>query len=158
MLSSLYLSFQEIAMPKEYQNFENRVRQIFKQKTSLALSAFFRPGYFAPHFSTRYAPQLALYEAVSTLSEAEQNQILSVLPDGLKLSELFSLSRPTSLRLRKVFNETQNIGRAKYVVNYHNGEKTHGDGSPFFDIAIFSNKRKKSRFVRGLRREGYKQE
>lgn len=56
----------------------------------------------------------------------------------------------------KTFNEQSNIGKAKYVVNYHNGEKTHNDGSPFFDIAIFSNKRKKNRFVRELLRLSYK--
>ena len=56
----------------------------------------------------------------------------------------------------KTFNEQSNIGKAKYVVNYHNGEKTHNDGSPFFDIAIFSNKRKKNSFVRELLRLSYK--
>ena len=35
-----------------------------------------------------------------------------------------------------------NIGHAKYVVNYHGGEKFHKDGSPFYDIAIFNSKKK----------------
>ena len=56
----------------------------------------------------------------------------------------------------KTFNEMQNVGNAKYVVNYHDGIKTHADGSPFFDIALFSNKRKKNKFVRGLCQQGYK--
>lgn len=56
----------------------------------------------------------------------------------------------------KVFNEMQNVGRARYLVNYHDGVKTHNDGSLFFDIAIFSNKVKKDRFVIGLRQQGYK--
>jgi hypothetical protein len=55
----------------------------------------------------------------------------------------------------KKFNEQQNIGTAKYVVNFHDGVKRHDDDSPFFDIAIFSNKRKKDKFVRALRRKGY---
>lgn len=59
------------------------------------------------------------------------------------------------MTLKKILNEQQNVGKAKYVVNHHNGEKKHGDGSPFFDIAIFSTKRKKDRFVRDLRRQGY---
>lgn len=55
----------------------------------------------------------------------------------------------------KTFNTMMNIGKAKYVVNFHDGESTHADGSPFFDIAIFTNKRKRNSFVRGLLRQGY---
>ncbi len=53
------------------------------------------------------------------------------------------------------FNIQYNIGKAKYVVNYHDGHKTHADGSAFFDIAIFRNKRKLNAFVADLRRKGY---
>jgi len=51
----------------------------------------------------------------------------------------------------------ENIGRAKYVVNYHNGIKTHKDGSRFFDMGIFSNKQKLEAFVKELIRKGYKE-
>ena len=56
---------------------------------------------------------------------------------------------------RKVFYEQSNIGNAKYVVNYHNGIKKHKDGSRFFDLAIFSNKKKKDIFIKGLLFSGY---
>ncbi len=55
----------------------------------------------------------------------------------------------------KTFNEMENVGRVRYLVNYHDGVKTHGDGSPFFDIATFGNKRDKNKFVKGLLRAGY---
>lgn len=48
-----------------------------------------------------------------------------------------------------------NVGRAKYVVSFWDGVKTHKDGSPFFDISIFSSKRKLQAFVRGLEQQGY---
>jgi len=48
----------------------------------------------------------------------------------------------------------QNIGRAKYVVNYYTGKK-HADGSDFMDIAIFSNKRKKDRFIKELKKTSH---
>ena len=57
-----------------------------------------------------------------------------------------------------IFNVLYNIGKAKYVVNYHDGQKTHQDGSAFFDIAIFRNKRKLEAFVRELRKKGYVEE
>lgn len=56
----------------------------------------------------------------------------------------------------KMFNEQQNIGKVKHVVNYHDGEEIHKDGSPFFDIAIFKNKRKKDEFVKELLSKGYR--
>lgn len=55
----------------------------------------------------------------------------------------------------KVYNEQMNIGKAKYVVNFHNGVSTHSDGSPFFDIEIFKNKKKKEAFIKSLKKEGY---
>lgn len=56
----------------------------------------------------------------------------------------------------KEFSETQNVGKVRYVVSHHNGAKLHKDGSPFFDVATFQNKRKKARFVKGLLASGYK--
>lgn len=55
----------------------------------------------------------------------------------------------------RLYNEMQNVGECRYLVNYHDGVKTHPDGSPFFDVSIFSNKRVKDRFVRKLRAAGY---
>ena len=45
---------------------------------------------------------------------------------------------------------THNVGKAKYVVSYHIC-KLHEDGSKFFDIAIFSNKKNMNLFVRQLK-------
>ena len=56
----------------------------------------------------------------------------------------------------KMYNVMFSIGRAKYVVNYHDGIKTHGDGSPFFDISIFRNKVDLNNFVDALERNKYK--
>lgn len=55
----------------------------------------------------------------------------------------------------KRFRIMYNIGRCKYVVYYHNGEKKHKDGSDFFDLEIFSNKKKLNEFTKQLTKEGY---
>lgn len=49
--------------------------------------------------------------------------------------------------------ETQNVGTTKYVVSYHNPKqpKYHPDGSPFFDIRTFKNKKKKDAFIKELK-------
>lgn len=57
--------------------------------------------------------------------------------------------------MNKLVREQENIGDCKYVVTYHDGVTTCSDGSPFFDMRIFKNKRKKNQFVNGLRRSGY---
>jgi hypothetical protein len=56
----------------------------------------------------------------------------------------------------KMYNVMFSIGRAKYVVNYHDGVKTHGDGSRFFDMAIFRNKVDLNNFIDALERNNYK--
>ena len=56
----------------------------------------------------------------------------------------------------KTFYEMNNVGRAKYTVNAHDGIQTHKDGSPFFDIAIFKNKRDRDKYVNQLISDGYK--
>jgi len=55
----------------------------------------------------------------------------------------------------RVFNEQENIGKAKYVVNFHDGISQHKDGCPFFDIKIFKNKIKKEKFIKLLKEQGY---
>lgn len=55
----------------------------------------------------------------------------------------------------KVFNEQENIGKAKYLVNFHDGVKQNKDSSPFFDLKIFKNKKKKAAFTKSLEEQGY---
>jgi len=57
----------------------------------------------------------------------------------------------------KTFHTHNNIGKAKYVVSFHDGLKTHKDGSRFFDIAIFKNKKKLAKFLIKLHNDGYSQ-
>ena len=49
------------------------------------------------------------------------------------------------------------IGKTKYSVNFHNGESTHNDGSDFFDIATFKSKKEKDKFIKELKKKGYKE-
>jgi len=55
----------------------------------------------------------------------------------------------------KTFYLMNNIGSAKYTVNFYNGTSTNKDGSPFYAIAIFHNKVKRNAFISGLLRDGY---
>jgi len=55
----------------------------------------------------------------------------------------------------KQFRIKYNVGKCKYLVSFHNGVKTHKDGSKFFDIDTFSNKVKFNAFVKSLKADGY---
>lgn len=57
----------------------------------------------------------------------------------------------------KMFYVQYNIGKAKYVVNHHDGSKKHKDGSDFFDISIFRNKKSLNEFIKKLHTDGYKE-
>jgi hypothetical protein len=55
----------------------------------------------------------------------------------------------------KQFYTQSNIGTAKYVVNFHDGVKKHSDGSDFYDLKIFKNKKSLNAFLIELAKEGY---
>ena len=57
---------------------------------------------------------------------------------------------------KKRFKRQDGIGKAKYTISYHDGKKKHKDGSDFFDIKIFKNKKDLSDFVGTLVKQGYK--
>lgn len=56
----------------------------------------------------------------------------------------------------KRFNIKHNVGQVKYLVSYHDGVKKHKDGSDFFGIACFKNKKKMESFITDLKKENYK--
>ena len=55
------------------------------------------------------------------------------------------------------FYRQDNIGKAKYTISYHDGVQTYKDGSQFFRLAIFKNKKKLNEFTKNLLLEGYKE-
>ena len=56
----------------------------------------------------------------------------------------------------KVYYTQRNVGKVRHVVNYHDGNKTHRDGSPFYDLRCFSNQKVAAAFVKSLEADGYR--
>ena len=56
----------------------------------------------------------------------------------------------------KEFYTRDNIGKAKYAISYHDGESLNKDGSKFWGIRIFKNKRKYNATIKEMIKEGYK--
>ena len=63
----------------------------------------------------------------------------------------------TKMEGKKLYSLMYSVGKAKYLVSYHDGIKTHKDKSPFFDIATFSNKKKMILFINNLKKSGYEE-
>lgn len=57
--------------------------------------------------------------------------------------------------MNKRFSVKHGVGKARHVVNHHDGLKKHADGSDFFDVQIFGSKKKMEVFVKSLRVDGY---
>lgn len=57
--------------------------------------------------------------------------------------------------MKKYFYETYNVGKAKYLVMFHDGIKRHPDNSLLEDIHIFKNKIKRNEFIKELIANGY---
>ena len=56
---------------------------------------------------------------------------------------------------KKRYYQKDGIGKSKYTISYHDGKKKHKDGSDFFDIQIFRNKKDLAKFVNTLHKGGY---
>ena len=57
---------------------------------------------------------------------------------------------------KKRYYQQNRVGSAKYTISYHDGKKKHKDGSDFFDIQTFKNKKDLAKFVNALHKGGYK--
>ncbi len=55
----------------------------------------------------------------------------------------------------KLYNIMHNVGKVKYLVNYHDGVQKNKDGSLFFGARCFSNKKKFEDFQKELLKENY---
>jgi hypothetical protein len=55
----------------------------------------------------------------------------------------------------KNYYTQQNVGQVRHTVNYHDGVKTHGDGSPFYDMVTCRTKKSLDKIIRDLQKGGY---
>jgi len=58
----------------------------------------------------------------------------------------------------KSFYQMDNVGKSKYTISKYDGKSTHKDGSPFYDIKIFSNKSDLEKYKNTLIKLGYVEE
>ena len=59
---------------------------------------------------------------------------------------------------KKRFYQRDGIGKAKYTISYHDGKSKHKDGSDFYGIQIFKNKKELEEFRSELLKKGYRED
>lgn len=55
----------------------------------------------------------------------------------------------------KKYTVNFNIGKVKYLVNFHNGAEFYKDNSEFYNIKTFKNKNKMNNFIKELESNNY---
>ena len=56
----------------------------------------------------------------------------------------------------KTYNIRHNVGRAEFLVSFHDGEKKHEDGSKFDDVRLFKSIKALNDFIKTLQEQDYK--
>ena len=106
-------------------------------------------------FSKKQADKVRALLAPSV--ETVENVTLPEPPKEIDITDVLDeMSGTQDSEPVKLYNTSFGIGTAKYVVNFHDGIKRHNDGSRFYDIRIFSNKKEMVKFIKELEKEGYK--
>jgi len=63
--------------------------------------------------------------------------------------------KPAGKKSKKLYDLQYNVGKAKYVVSYHDGKTKNRDGSPFWGIRLFGNIKKRDAFIKDLKSQNY---
>ena len=96
----------------------------------------------------------SIYEG--TMIDEEHVKFSNRTPSGTIATGSVQTTKESVNEGKKRFKRQDGIGKAKYTISYHDGKKKHKDGSDFFDIKIFKNKKDLSDFVGTLAKQGYK--
>jgi len=90
-----------------------------------------------------------------TIHQVSRETGLSVI-EILESKDIVQLIKGIMKR-KKLYYRQDNIGKAKYTINYYDGVQKHKDGSDFYSIRIFKNKKELLKFEKNLKTKGYKE-
>jgi len=111
--------------------------------------------------------EAASFKITNTISKKEwakthkdYKSVIDGVPYVMKLTDKGTALVPVKIvesvnEGKKRFNTNYGVGKSKYVVNYHDGVKKHKDGSDFFDVQIFKNKKDLETFKKALLQKGF---
>jgi len=113
------------------------------------------------------AEQLGYKLVNQNLEERDWDDIINARKEALVYRRKFAEMKTRSglneaanpKKGRKSFYTMDNVGkRGNYTINAYDGKATHKDGSPFYDIRIFRDKKKYQTAMKDLTSKGYVEE
>lgn len=117
-------------------------------------------NYFNAHFyvdiKNKFASRIAHPDNREQNKDLKKNmQFSAVAPEH---SDWKKYMNESVMEGKKRFRQQDGIGKAKYTISYHDGKEKHKDGSDFFGIQIFKNKKDLETFRKSLLSKGYVEE
>lgn len=139
-------------MIKEVKSELNEVKKLSKGDRVKVVSGKFK-GYDGVIISKNmYKGQYLVQTADEKIKGFKSNELESLKENIEQIHE----AKP--VKGKKSFYQMDNVGKAKYTINKYDGKSTHKDGSPFYDIAIFSNKKDLEKYKKDLFKQEYTEE
>ena len=86
--------------------------------------------------------------------KTEENKWRVDLLEGVK-SHTARIEKLEKWDGNKRYYSQDNIGSSKYSISFHDGKGKHKDGSDFYGLKLFKNKKKHDAFENELLAEGY---
>jgi len=121
-----------------------------------------------PHSIGKAKYVIDYYDGKSTHKDGSPFIGIKTFSNKLKLQQAIKeLKSEGYIEVNNVFNAINNkkskknyyvqynVGKVKYLVNFHDGVKTHKDGSEFYDIETFNNQKDLKEFISELTKKGY---
>ena len=112
-------------------------------------------------------PQIKVMGEEVELEEGRMKELHTLIQQGKSAEEIAKIMKLDVKTIKslmpkedleegkKRFDTMMNVGKAKYVINYHDGKKKHSDGSDMKDVATFKNKPDLEKFKKELISKGY---
>lgn len=117
------------------------------------------PGYVGPEFAKKASDEdiLAMADLKDEKAKIYNRYLKDVMGKISNLQKKYNVKESVNEGVKR-FYQRDGIGNAKYTVSAHDGVSKHKDGSDFYDIAIFKNKKDLEAYKKELISQGYRQD
>ena len=142
----------EIELEKKWRRVVPQISKISKDKMLESVNERWNPNKIKSHSAKAIN---FLKQAQQFAKQGQKGAVWNRLKDaGWELKQVMAFTESVNEGKKRYYQQDR-VGSAKYTISYHDGKKKHKDGSDFFDIKIFRNKKDLAKFVNTLSKSGY---
>jgi len=142
----------EIELEKKWRRVVPQISKISKDKMLESVNERWNPNKIKSHSAKAIN---FLKQAQQFAKQGQKGAVWNRLKDaGWELKQVMAFTESVNEGKKRYYQQDR-VGSAKYTISYHDGKKKHKDGSDFFDIKTFRNKKDLAKFVNTLSKSGY---